>query len=121
MTCLKKDTCVNSRTKCAECNAMSDIHNHYPCYEQALTLREFIEKFVCRNTLIRLWTPSTEHNGLTPIEGPGGVQLGMEWQVLDTRGWQHVFGDWLVVGVRDILCETNNEAVNIIITKSKEE
>lgn len=34
--CGKGETCINRDVKCHECNAMSDIYNHYPCYEESL-------------------------------------------------------------------------------------
>ena len=32
MTCLKKDECVNYKTRCFECQAMSDVMHPYPNY-----------------------------------------------------------------------------------------
>ena len=31
--CSKKSTCKNYGKECGSCTAMSDLYNHYPCYE----------------------------------------------------------------------------------------
>lgn len=73
-----------------------------------MKLKEFIEKYVCKNTLIRIW----EHTGgiskvcLTP-------NPKMEWEILEDKN----LCDFDVVGVTDILCEDYYEAVNIVIKK----
>lgn len=84
-----------------------------------MTLREFVEKFVCRNTMIRLWIP---HFGGHMLLSSGDSTVGMEWEILDRKGWQHLFGEHKVIGVTDILCDDPyREAVNIVIEPKEEE
>lgn len=77
-----------------------------------MTLKEFIEKFVCKNTLIRLWT---EHKGGHKMIHCGDEEVSMEWQTLKGESFQSAFLDREVIGVKDILCETHIDAVNIVI------
>lgn len=78
-----------------------------------MTLREFIEKWVCKNTLIRLWVK--EGSGHRMLTHPTGKEVDMEWTILDGSSWQAQYADYEVIGVTDILCETYREAVNIVI------
>ena len=32
--CQHKSTCKNYNIRCHQCNAVSDIYNHYPCFEK---------------------------------------------------------------------------------------
>lgn len=77
-----------------------------------MKLREFIEKFVCKNTLIRLWT---EYKGGHKMIHCSEEEVGMEWQILNGESFLCAFCDREVVGVTDIVCETYKEAVNIVI------
>ena len=77
-----------------------------------MTLREFVEKFICPNTMIRLWVP---HRGGHMMLCEDLDEVGMEWQILEKEGWQYVFADHEVIGVTDIRCDRYPEAVNIVI------
>lgn len=77
-----------------------------------MTLKEFIEKFVCKNTIIRLWT---EYKGGHKMIHCGDEEVSMEWQTLKGESFQSAFLDREVIGVTDILCEKHIEAVNIVI------
>ena len=79
-----------------------------------MSLAEFIKTYVCHNTLIRLWIEAVEGHRMLLKDG---VEVCMEWAILDGSGWASVFRDWLVIGVTDILCESYPEAVNIVIMK----
>lgn len=78
-----------------------------------MTLKEFIEKWVCKNTLIRLWVQGG--SGHRMLTHPTGKEVGMEWAALDGSSWQAKYTECEVIGVTDILCETYREAVNIVI------
>ena len=77
-----------------------------------MTLKEFIQKFVCRNTLIRLWEP---FNGGHKMLTDGETEVGMEWEIVGGEGWQAKYADREIIGVTDIFCETYREAVNIVL------
>ena len=77
-----------------------------------MTLKEFIEKFVCKNTLIRLWTKCKGGHQMIHC---GNDEVSMEWQTLKGESFQSAFLDREVIGVTDILCDTHREAVNIVI------
>lgn len=77
-----------------------------------MTLKEFIEKFVCKNTIIRLWT--RYKNGHKMIHC-GDDEVSMEWQTLKGESFQSAYLDREVIGVTDIVCDINREAVNIVI------
>lgn len=80
-----------------------------------MKLREFIENFVCKNTLIRLWyKTSSGHRVACP--GVEGI-VEMEWKVLKGHGPNGKFLNNQVVGVTDILVTDSHypEAVNIVI------
>lgn len=50
-----------------------------------MTLREFIEKFVCKNTVIRLWRKeATCHRMIVEdATDPEAKEVGMEWIVTE--------------------------------------
>lgn len=78
-----------------------------------MTLREFVEKFVYHNTLIRLWKPIK--GGHKMLE-KAGDSVCMEWELLRDETWQSVYNDCKVIGVTDILVDGNcSEAVNIVL------
>lgn len=79
-----------------------------------MKLREFVERFVCCNTIIRLWTTCKNGHGYEMI-CEGEKEVGMEWQILNGKSFQSKYADREVVGVTDIICETDREAVNIVI------
>ena len=77
-----------------------------------MNLKEFIEAYVCRNTLIRLWI---QFAGGYKMIFSGNKEVAMEWKTLNGSSFQSDFLDRKVVGVTDILCDTYIEAVNIVI------
>ena len=77
-----------------------------------MRLKDFIKEFVCKNTLIRLWEP---FNGGHKMLTNGEAEVGMEWGIVDGKGWQAKYADREIVGVTDIFCETYREAVNIVL------
>jgi len=81
--------------------------------EKEMCLKEFIAKFVCRNTLIRLWTPvKGGHKMLSEEEN----SVCMEWELLQDKVWQSKYNNFIVVGVKDIIVnDFYKEAVNIVI------
>lgn len=82
-----------------------------------MTLREFVEKFVCPNTMIRLWVPHFGgHMLLSDNSDPDNPDdVGMNWEILEKKGWQYLFADHEVIGVTDIRCDSYPEAVNVVI------
>lgn len=82
-----------------------------------LKLKEFVEKFICPNSLIRLWKP------LPKEEGYGHEMLrcedrevGMNHAIIKNKGWQSIYNDYEVIGVNDIYCDGfYREAINIVI------
>lgn len=78
-----------------------------------IILRDFIELFVCKNTVVRLWTP--HKCGHKMIVNSSGREVCMEWELLKGSVEQSKYNNCTVRGVTDILCETYREAVNIVI------
>ncbi len=75
-----------------------------------MKLKEFIEKFVCPNTLIRLhYNIEGGHE-----EAEHGASPYMEWALKDSK-----YSDREVVGVTDILYLQGHyqEAVNLVIER----
>ena len=70
-----------------------------------MKLHDFIEKFIARNTMIRLWKniDSTSRLMLTD-------EAVMEWEALRIKE----LSDIEVIYITDILCERDREAVNIV-------
>lgn len=71
-----------------------------------MKLHDFIEKFIARNTMIRLWKniDSTSRLMLTD-------EAVMEWEALRIKE----LSDIEVIYITDILCERDREAVNIVV------
>lgn len=77
-----------------------------------MKLREFIERFVIRNTVVRLWYEiKSGHKMLHD----GEKEVSMEWEVLDGKSFLSKYLENIVVGVTDIVCDEYREAVNIVI------
>lgn len=60
MECSKNNICFNFPKKCEECNAISDIYNHYPCFKN----KDVIEVVRCKDC--KHWNCAsrvTEHMG----------------------------------------------------------
>lgn len=86
-----------------------------------MKLKLFIEKFVCKNTLIRLWFKH-ENGHIMVTDEPDKDKLHsgvcMEWEILSGVAWQSKYANCKVVGVTDILVDSfYKEAVNIVIEK----
>ena len=78
-----------------------------------MELKEFVEKFVCKNTLIRLWTPI---KGGHKMIHRGDDSVCMEWELISCTTWQSRYNDCKVIGVTDIVVDDfYKEAVNIVI------
>lgn len=75
-----------------------------------MNLYEFINKFIARNTLIRLWKAQD-------VEKPCGNKIMltndavMDWEVLAVDELKKA----AVVFITDIVCDKNKEAINIVI------
>lgn len=86
-----------------------------------MKLKEFIEKFICRNTLIRLWfTHDSGHIMVTDESKKDMLHNGvcMEWEIINGKVWQSKYLNCKVIGVTDILVDSfYKEAVNIVIEK----
>lgn len=80
-----------------------------------MKLKEFIESFVCKNTLIRLWYEQKESSGYIMV----GNELAMEHELLKEKGRLSNFSENKIVGVKDILMTDGRyvEAVNIVIER----
>ena len=71
-----------------------------------MKLHDFIEKFIARNTTIRLWKniDSTSRLMLTD-------EAVMEWETLRIKELSNAE----VICITDIVCERDREAVNIVV------
>ena len=82
-----------------------------------MRLKDFVETFVCRNTLIRLWTPI---KGGHKMIRNGEDSVCMEWKLVRGETWMSKYNDYEVIGVKDIVVDDfYREAVNIVINDSK--
>ena len=79
-----------------------------------MTLGEFIEKFVCKNSLVRLWTKTKGGHKMIYKDDDS---VCMEWELLKGGIWQSEYKDCEVIGVKDIFVVNDNysEAINIVI------
>lgn len=91
-----------------------------------MKLNTFVRKYICSNTLIRLWVPASGggHRMLCRYdeEKPGNIDdVCMEHELLSSKSWQSEYSLCEVVGVTDIVVANGfyPEAVNIVI-KPKE-
>ena len=77
-----------------------------------MILKEFIENFVCKNSLIRLWYITKGVHEMV-IDG-----VSMEWEIIKGEGIFKKFINNNVIGVTDILVSGHyTEAINIVIEK----
>ena len=91
-----------------------------------MKLNTFVRKYICSNTLIRLWVPASG-GGYRMLcrydeKKPGNIDdVCMEHELLSSKSWQSEYSLCEVVGVTDIVVRDNfyPEAVNIVI-KPKE-
>ena len=80
-----------------------------------MQLKTFVEKFVCNNSLIRLWYPC---DGGHQIFGKDIDTLSMEWELIRGEGVFKDYVDSEVIGVTDILVDGHyKEAINIVIER----
>lgn len=97
-----------------------------------MTLKEFIKRYIARNTIIRLWYKSSEDNNSNCLiyrkdeSKVGGIDdVCMEWQISndnlnkDRLVWQRKYANAKVTHITDIVCETYREAINIVIDVSE--
>ena len=78
-----------------------------------MKLREFVDMFICRNALIRLWKPA---KGGYKMIGYGRDSVCMEWELVNGEVWQSKYNDCEVIGVKDIIVNDDcSEAVNIVV------
>lgn len=84
-----------------------------------MRLEEFVSKFVCKNSLIRLWKPNGTGNKMiyeADEECTNVDPICMEWQFLQDKVWQSKYKDCKVLGVKDIFYDSfYKEAINIVI------
>ena len=80
-----------------------------------MKLKDFVDTFICRNTLIRLWTVDENHKGYKMIYREDNT-VCMEWELLKDKVWQSKYNNCIVIGVKDIVVDDlYREAVNIVI------
>ena len=92
-----------------------------------MELKTFVRKYICSNTLIRLWVPTSDE-GYRMLcrfneKKPGNIDdVCMEHELLSSKSWQSQYSLCEVIGVTDIVVRNSfyPEAVNIVI-KPKEE
>lgn len=77
-----------------------------------MKLKDFIEKFVAHNTVVRLWR---EKGHTYQMIHDGEKEVSMEWEVLDGKSFLSKYLESKVVCVTDIVCNKYPEAVNIVI------
>lgn len=84
-----------------------------------MKLDEFIDKFICPNTLIRLWVHlgNSQYRLLTHNVANKQNDVCMEHEIINNKTWQSDYKDKYVIGVTDIDCHDSfyREAINIVI------
>lgn len=82
-----------------------------------MTLDEFIEKFVCRNTTIRLWQVQDDgtHTVVRDEWDENRKSWFMEWEMFKNDSFLSLYAGAIVMGVTDILDLEHPDAVNIVI------
>lgn len=85
-----------------------------------MTLKNFVKKYVCPNSLIELWTKDNSGHKLIYKDDercPNNIDaVCMEWELLQGKSWHHKYLDCKVIGVKDIYCDDfYREAINIVI------
>lgn len=76
-----------------------------------MKLKEFLKKYICANTMIRLWKNINSHERICLFSDCEPV---MDWELKRNSEYEK-YRNMKVVGVTDILCETYFEAVNIVV------
>lgn len=77
-----------------------------------MKLKDFIEKFVAHNTVVRLWH---EKGHTYQMIHDGEKEVSMEWEVIGGKSFLSKYLESKVVCVTDIVCNKYPEAVNIVI------
>lgn len=79
-----------------------------------MKLRDFIEKFVEANSLVRL---VYRHKGGHVVVGKDWNTISMDWEIVKSKGPFGKYANYEVVGVTDILISHGHytEAINIVI------
>lgn len=83
-----------------------------------MRLNDFIENYICKNSLIRLWEvlPKEEGFGYKMICDNEGNSVCMEHEILNKKVWQSNYSENEVIGVNDIYVDGfYREAINIVI------
>lgn len=73
-------------------------------------LHEFIKTYIARNTLVRLWRPIDTNKPYREKILLTNKAV-MEWEVMDIPQLH----DIPVIHITDIVCDTEKEAVNIVV------
>ena len=80
-----------------------------------MKLKDFVNKFVCENTIIRLWCPVYGAYRMISISD-NDPSLCMGSELLNGEAWQSKYNNCEVVGVRTMdTLYYNKGVVNIII------
>jgi hypothetical protein len=81
-----------------------------------MELKEFIETFICRNSIIRLWyTTKGGHEMVVPDDKKSAC---MEWSIIKGEGVYKKYLKHKVIGVTDIFSSgAYPEAINIVVEK----
>lgn len=66
-----------------------------------MTLKDFIEKFVAHNTVVRLWNEKGQNYKMIH---DGEKEVSMEWEALDGKSFPSKYLENKVVCVTDIVC-----------------
>lgn len=73
-------------------------------------LHEFIKTYIAKNTLVRLWKPiDSEKIYEDKVMLTNGAV--MEWEIVNIPQLQNI----PVIHITDIVCDTEKEAVNIVV------
>ena len=79
-----------------------------------MSLKEFIEKFICRNSLVRLWKKTKD--GYEMISEDDDKFVCMEHEILNDKCWQSKYKDYKVLGIKDIVVnDFYMESINIVL------
>ncbi len=81
-----------------------------------MELKEFVETFICRNSLVRLWYPTKDGNELViPNDKKSAC---MEWEIIKGEDIYRKYLTHKVIGITDIYTYGSYpEAINIVIEK----
>ena len=82
-----------------------------------MKLKKFVEKFICRNSLVRLWYPTNGgHKMVIQDDENGKSSVCMEWEIIKSEGIYGKYTNHKVIGVTDISTYgAYPESINIVI------